>query len=69
MRGTGFEMRDGLLVLSCYWWSSSDCVSGAGFRYDMLGRWGMPFSTVAGADGEASSFVMRSIEQASMHSE
>ena len=69
MRGTGFEMRDGLLVLSCCWWSSSDSVSGSGFRYDMLGRWGMSYSTVAGADGEASSFVMCSVEQASTHSE
>ena len=67
MRGMGFEMRDGLL--SCCGWSSSDSVSEAGFRYDMLGRWGMPYSTVAGADGEASSFVTRSVEQASTHSE
>ena len=28
----------------------------------------MPYSTVAGADGEASSFVTRSVEQASVHS-
>ena len=69
MRGTEFEMRDGLLVLSSCWWSSSDSVSGSGFLYDMLGRWGMPYSTVAGANGKASSFVTRSIEQASTHSE
>ena len=67
MRGVGFEIRDGLLG-RC-WWSSSDSVSGSGFRYDILGRWGMPYSTVAGADREASSFVTRSVEQASTHSE
>ena len=67
MRGTGFEMRDSLL--GRWWWSSSESVSGLGLRYDMLGRWGMPYSMVAGADGEASSFVARSVEQASVHSE
>ena len=67
MRGAGFEMRDSLL--GRWWWSSSESVSGLGLRYDMLGRCGLPYSTVAGADGEASSFVTRSVEQASAHSE